>query len=157
MKPAGTKRAGNFCRSRWWGEDVYALVQRGDSVMIEQLDDGLDLDSALEGHHAEPISTWAGLEHLEGFSVSILADGIVHADRTVHDGSITLDSPASQCVVGLPFTHIVEPLPPGSEGADGSARAVRLIEAAFRIEEDGGIEAGYRAGPSGYCVTPDRR
>lgn len=125
---------GQFLSVAVVGDDVYALVQRGDDAVIEMLDDGLEMDAALDGFHDTPTSVWAGLEHLEGRSVSIVADGIIHPARDVHEGSVTLDSPASHVVIGLPFTHVVEPLPPGSEGADGSSRAVRLIEAAFRIE-----------------------
>ncbi|MDB5491201.1 MAG: hypothetical protein JWO78_1050 [Micavibrio sp.] len=130
----GHETGGAFLSVAVVGDNVYTLVQRAQGVMIEQLDDALDLDCALEGTHAEPAAVWAGLGHLEGERVSILADGVVQADQDVHEGSVTLENPARQVVIGLPFTHVVEPLPPGSQGADGAARAVRLIEASFRIE-----------------------
>lgn len=125
---------GRFLSVAVVGDEVYTLVQRGDSAVIEQFEDGLQMDSALDGAHMEPISNWAGLDHLEGQTVSIVADGVVHRPLAVHEGSVTLDAPASHVVVGLPFTHVVEPLPPGSGGADGSSRAVRLIEGSFRVE-----------------------
>lgn len=44
----------------------------------------------------------AGLSHLEGQVVDVLADGAAHAQKTVASGSITLDRQASVVHVGLP-------------------------------------------------------
>lgn len=53
---------------------------------------------------AIPVTTISGLNHLEGKTVAILADGSVMAPRIVVNGQITLDNPASIVVVGLPYT-----------------------------------------------------
>lgn len=50
-----------------------------------------------------PTTIISGLNHLEGETVSILADGSVVLPQVVTNGSITLQSPASQITVGLPF------------------------------------------------------
>lgn len=55
-------------------------------------------------------------------------------DVTVSGGQIVLDAPASTVEAGLSYTHIVEPLPPGVLESGGAGRAVRLVEALFRIE-----------------------
>jgi hypothetical protein len=117
------------------GEDVYFLVDRDGEYTIETFDADINLDSALTGAVEEAATTWSGLEHLEGRTVSIVADGIIHAPRIVADGAVTLDSPASCVEIGLPYTHIIEPLPPGAVAGGGAARAVRLIEAVFRVED----------------------
>ncbi len=117
------------------GENVYALVNRGEAIHIEEFDDELFLDAALNGESETPTDTWAGLDHLDGREVSIVADGILHDPRTVIDGEITLDEPASSVVIGLPYTHIVEPLPPSAVAEAGAGRAVRLIEAIFRLQD----------------------
>lgn len=54
-----------------------------------------------------------GLDHLEGESVSILADGNVHPVRTVASGSITLQEPAAVAHVGLGIESDIETLPMG--------------------------------------------
>lgn len=61
----------------------------------------------------DPQSTVRGLAHLEGETVTVLADGYT-LRTTVEDGTITLDDAASIIVVGLPYSAIVEtlPLPP---------------------------------------------
>lgn len=117
------------------GDDVFLLVERETDVTIEQFDDDLNLDSALSGESEEPEDHWTGLEHLEGADVTVIADGIVLPPRAVEGGAITLDDPALVVTIGLPFTHIIEPLPPAVVGEGGAGRAVRLVEAIFRVEE----------------------
>ena len=117
------------------GGEIYCLIRRGGSVTIEALDDEVYLDSALMGEAANPATLWSGLSHLEGKAVSIVADGRVHPEQVVTDGSITLDDPASVVSIGLPYTHIVEPLPPSTVETGGAGRAARLVEGIFRLEE----------------------
>jgi hypothetical protein len=64
----------------------------------------------------------------------VVADGIVLPPKIVTDGQIILDDPATTIEVGLSYTHIVEPLPPSVIEQNGAGRAVRLVEAVFRIE-----------------------
>lgn len=115
------------------GEDVYLLVSRGGAFTIEQFDEALNLDSALAGESETPAASWSGLDHLEGCIVSIVADGIVQDDRTVTGGGIVLAQGARRVEAGLSYTHVIEPLPPGA--FEGGVRAVRLVEAVFRIED----------------------
>lgn len=116
------------------GDDIYFLIERGGAFGIEQLDETLYLDAALDGASEAPTSIWSGLSHLEGKSVSIVADGVLQADKIVSGGQVSLDEPASVVRIGLPYTHVVEPLPPGALEGAGAGKAVRLVEAAFRIE-----------------------
>ena len=48
-------------------------------------------------------TTISGLDHLEGQTVSVLADGSTHPDKTVSSGSITLDRSSTKVKVGLPY------------------------------------------------------
>lgn len=52
----------------------------------------------------------AGLDHLEGKTVSILTDGDVHPQQVVQDGSISLQYASAVVHVGLPYTAEVETL-----------------------------------------------
>jgi hypothetical protein len=116
------------------GEDVYFLVDRGGTHTIEIFDDTLQLDAALSGASDEAAATWSGLGHLDGRTVAIVADGLVQAPQLVADGTVTLDRPAHEIAVGLPYTHIIEPLPPSALEGGGAGRATRLVEAVFRLE-----------------------
>ncbi len=117
------------------GDETYMLVQRGSDYFIEQLDETLYLDSALSGTVETPASTWSGLGHLEGESVSIVADGVVLADQEVHGGEVSLSDPANAVQIGLPYTHVIEPLPPNEAGKVGAGRKLRLIEGIFRVKD----------------------
>ena len=67
----------------------------------EDIEDAFYVDSGLS-YSGVPISIVAGLDHLEGKTVSVLTDGSVHPDRVVSGGSITLQYEASKIHVGLP-------------------------------------------------------
>ena len=66
-------------------------------------------DSAL-AYDGVATTTIAGLDHLEGEEVCVLADGAVHPPRTVAAGTIALDYPASKVVAGLKYAHFYESL-----------------------------------------------
>ncbi len=117
------------------GDDVYMLVERDGAHFIEQLDASLYLDSALSGQVGAPANIWSGLDHLEGKSVSIVADGALLPDQLVQGGSVTLSEPASSVQIGLSYTHIVEPLPPNESGQVGAGRKLRLVEGIFRLKD----------------------
>jgi hypothetical protein len=123
------------------GEDVYLLVLRGTVYTIETFDDALNVDCGLSGESGSESAAWSGLDHLEGRTVSVVADGVVAPDAVVADGMVTLDAPAHAVQIGLSYTHIVEPLPPNALAEGGNARAVRLVEAIFRIEETSALRA----------------
>jgi hypothetical protein len=58
-------------------------------------------------------STYRGLDHLIGASVDIVADGATHPRRVVSaSGTVSLQTPASNVIVGLPFTPELELLHP---------------------------------------------
>ena len=126
---------GDFISVAVVGDDVYALVNRNGTYLIEYFDDTLHQDAAMTGISETATVTWSGLDHLNGRTVSIKADGIVVPSKTVSDGAVTLDDPAVAVEIGLPYTHIVEPLPPSSLSAQGAGRAMRLIEGIFRVQE----------------------
>ncbi|MBL6945708.1 MAG: hypothetical protein ISR47_03625 [Rhodospirillales bacterium] len=119
------------------GEDTYVLVERDGSFFIEVFDDSLNVDSGLTGTDASPQDEWSGLDHIEGKTVKILADGAVRGDAVVSSGQVVLDPPAAEIQMGLGFSHVVEPLPPASPELGGASQGgkVRLIEATFRLHE----------------------
>ncbi|MEM7679495.1 MAG: hypothetical protein AAF182_00625 [Pseudomonadota bacterium] len=117
------------------GEEVYILLERNGIFTIEEFDETLNLDSALTGTAGSPATVWSGLDHLEGQSVSVVADGVVQNNKTVSSGQITIDEEASEVEIGLAFTHIVEPLPPSELGNAGGGRKIRLVEGVYRLKD----------------------
>ncbi len=68
-------------------------------------------DSSLT-YDGAPATVISGLLHLSGYTVSILADGAVHPNKTVSaGGEVTLDYAASIVTIGLPYTATVKDMP----------------------------------------------
>lgn len=118
------------------GNVVYALIRRHPNVyLIERFDEDLFVDSALSGQTQNPTKIWSGLDHLNNREVMVIADHDVVGLKAVSNNQIILDNAARQITVGLPYTHVIEPLPPSVMSLDGSGRATRLIKAIFRLLE----------------------
>ncbi len=86
-----------------------------------------------------------GLDHLEGKTVNILADGAVHPQRTVTGGAITLDAAASTVQVGLPITADLQTLPiaaPLRDGSFGQSHVKNVNKAWLRVYRSSGIFVG---------------
>ncbi len=64
-----------------------------------------------EGQLFKLATTLIGLEHLNGKTVSIRADGAVQAEQIVENGAILLETAAGEAVIGLPIRMSVETLP----------------------------------------------
>jgi hypothetical protein len=114
-------------------DEVFLLVERQGTVFIERFDDLLNLDCAITGESVTPTAHWSGLDHLEGRTVRVLADGGAICDVVVAEGAIDLPEPASAVQAGLPYTHVIEPLPPVLSGSGGAGLVVRLVRACFRV------------------------
>ena len=101
------------------------------------------LDSQLS-YDGSPITTISGLDHLEGETVSILADGATHPDKTVSSGSITLDRSASKVKVGLSYTSLLQTMriDAGSQNGTSQSKTKRIYEITARLYESIGVEIG---------------
>ena len=82
-----------------------------------------------------PTTSLSGLDHLEGQTVQVLADGAVHPNRVVTGGSISLARSASKVSVGLPYVARVRTLDPEVQTQTGPSQGkVRRIErVTFRV------------------------
>jgi hypothetical protein len=137
-------------------EEVYVSVKRtvnGSNVrFIERLkpiDFGADVTDAFyvdsgityDGVAATSIT---GLSHLEGETVSILADGAVHADKTVSSGSVTLDRSVTKAHVGLPYDSILQTMRIEAGGTEGTAQAKnkRISDIDVRVLSSVGAKIG---------------
>lgn len=136
--------------------EIWLAVERNGKVCIEQmaspwqgdnLDDAecfyVDCGLSYQGSKQERVS---GLDHLEGMTVQVLADGGVQKEKVVQDGSITLDSPADTVIVGLGYTYRVTPLQPEGGHPQGTGQGVvkRLVKASLRVLHSVGMR--YKVG-----------
>ena len=82
------------------------VMQRRESKDINNaffVDCGLSYDGT-------EVSLLSGLDHLEGCTVSILADGNVQGEKIVNGGTVHLDVPASKVHIGLGYTSEIQTL-----------------------------------------------
>ena len=101
------------------------------------------LDSQLS-YSGSAASTISGLDHLEGQTVSILADGATHPDKTVSSGSVTLDRSALNVKVGLAYTSLLQTmrLNAGSQNGTSQGKTKRIYDITVRMFETIGVEVG---------------
>ena len=112
-------------------ERLLPLWQEGDAQ-----EDGCFLDCSLT-YDGAPATTISGLDHLNGATVTVIADGATHPDRTVTGGSITLVRPASKVHVGLFFTALVESMRLNAEVQSGSGltKLKRVVKLGLGLQE----------------------
>ncbi len=99
-------------------DEVWVIIKRTINGGIKQYIEVMERDyedgqAKEDAYYADSILTYdgvattsiTGLDHLEGETVKIWADGSVHPDKIVASGAITLDRAASVVQVGLGYTH----------------------------------------------------
>lgn len=99
--------------------------------------------SATQWSIATPTTIVSGLNHLEGMTVTGLADGSVIVPQTVVNGVITLPEPASAITVGLSFTAQLQSMPldvPGQTTSQGKRKSVPAVT--VRMEASRGMSCG---------------
>lgn len=97
-------------------EYATGVFEDGDAIA-----DAFFVDAGLT-YSGAATSTISGLWHLEGQTVSVLADGAVVPDRVVTNGKITLPQAATTVHVGLGFTSRVKLLRQDAGARDGTAQ-----------------------------------
>ena len=103
------------------------------------------LDSHLS-YSGVAVSSLSGLDHLEGETVYILADGATHATKSVSDGTISLDRSARKVTVGLPYNSVLQTMriEGGAGQYEGTAQGKikRISKVVLRLFETVGAKVG---------------
>ncbi|MBK7366146.1 MAG: hypothetical protein IPI97_14610 [Nitrosomonas sp.] len=96
------------------------------------------------GQVRKMVSTVSGLTHLEGQTVSILADGAVHPNQVVTAGAVPLQIPAAVVHVGLPYNSDGQMLRIDAGSADGTSlgKKRRQNEIRFLVHRSLGLKYG---------------
>jgi hypothetical protein len=118
----------------------------------------LEVDAGLT-YSGTPTSTLSGLNHLNGYVVDILGDGIVYPQQVVISGQVTgLIPMVTQAEVGLHFNSTLLTLRPESGASDGTAQGARkrFNEIIARLDSTSGVTInGYQTDFS--LFTGDQR
>lgn len=111
----------------------------GDATDAFMVDCGLTYDGAAT-------ASIGGLDHLEGQTVQVLADGATHEDVEVSSGTITLDRDAEVAHIGFGYTAEVEPLDiqGGTPDGSGLTRMKRVSRVGLMLYRTVGGQIGWR-------------
>ena len=105
--------------------------------------DAFYVDSGLT-YSGSAATVITGLDHLEGQSVTILADGSTHPNKTVSSGAITLERSSTKVHVGLGYTSLLQTMRVEAKGeeATSQSKTKRINEVTLRLHESVGVEVG---------------
>jgi len=101
------------------------------------------VDSGLS-YSGSAVSSFSTLYHLEGETVSVLANGASHANKTVASASIALDFSATTAAIGYGYTSNMQTLRIESGSSDGTSQGKpkRIHGITVRLFETVGVEVG---------------
>ena len=101
------------------------------------------LDSHLT-YSGVAVTTLSGLSHLEGETVSILADGATHATKVVSSGAVSLDRSAKKVIIGLPYDSVLQTMRIEGGAAEGTSqgKTKRISKVVLRLFETVGVKVG---------------
>ena len=124
----------------------YVEVLEPEWLRANAASDAFFVDSGLS-YSGVAATTMTGLGHLEGETVSILADGATHLDKVVSSGSVTLDRAATSVHIGLQYSATLQTMRLDAGAADGTAqgKTKRITNVVVRLDQTGG---GLRYGPT---------
>ena len=137
-------------------DEVYFLVARtingATKRYVERLkpiefgsdiEDAFFVDSGLS-YSGSATTSISGLDHLEGESVTILANGSAHANKTVSSGSITLDRSTTKCHIGLSYTSTLQTMRVEAGGTEGTSqgKTKRIRDITLRVLNSVGAKVG---------------
>jgi len=118
--------------------EYFNFFDFGDNIL-----DAYFVDSGLT-YSGSAATTISGLDHLEGQTVRIVANGATHPDKVVSSGSITLDFSATNVHIGLGYTSTLQTMRIDAGGTEGTSQAKtkRIHEVTLRLFRTVGVEVG---------------
>jgi hypothetical protein len=123
--------------------DVKRYVERFNPAEWEAVEDAFYVDSGLT-YDGAAATVFSGLDHLEGKTVAILADGAPVPSQVVTAGAVTLANAASVVHIGLPFTTVIEPMRLDADPLAGSSQGnVKIVhQVVARLNKSIGLKYG---------------
>ncbi len=123
---------------------VYTMVQRtinGASVYYLEVENATTNTDSSKITTGSGLTTITGIDHLEGATVKVKADGAVREDTVVSGGQITIDPPADNVEVGLEFLPIIKtmPLNVDTKGGPIASKKKKIMRASVQLYESNGI------------------
>ena len=101
------------------------------------------VDSGLS-YSGSSTTSLSGMQHLEGQTVSILANGASHSDKAVSSASISFDIGVTSAAIGFGYTSQMQTLRLEAGSVDGTSQGKikRIHAVTLRLDKTVGIEVG---------------
>jgi len=118
-------------------------VEQFQTAQWESVEDAIYMDSAIT-YEGVATTTISGLDHLEGETVAVLANGAVRPEAVVASGSITLDRSATKVQIGLPFlSHFkIVRIEAGAQAGTAQSKKKNIFNLNIRFYNTIGAAAG---------------
>lgn len=139
-------------------DELWMIVERvidgGTKRYVELLGDPLrkdgdrkqavNVDSSLSAFEAVAQDTWSGLDHAEGDTLKVMADGAAHPDVTVVGGSVTLEREVNNVVFGYEIDSHMLPQRPeaGSKLGTASGKQKMIANITLGLKQSLGMQYG---------------
>ena len=133
-----------FIVKRTVNGDTVRYVEYMKAIAVgDNTEDAFFVDCGLS-YDGTATSTVSNLDHLEGETVAILADGKVHPNQVVSSGSVSLNYTATKVHVGLPFTTTIKTMDLEATGDTGYAQGFRkrILKGWLRLYKTIGVNVG---------------
>ncbi|MBE7705426.1 MAG: hypothetical protein E7Z90_06430 [Cyanobacteria bacterium SIG29] len=127
------------------------FIERMASRIVDETKNGIFLDCCLT-YSGESVDSVYGLNHLEGETICVLADGDLYDDLVVLNGRVDLKVPASKIVAGLPYEFELETLNIEGENTFGLNKIINSIN----VFVDKSREDFFIVGTNGQSVQNNR-
>ena len=139
--PEGIEDAVYFVVNRTIGDTTKRYIERFANRSFLDQKEAFFVDCGLS-YHGEPATTFSGIDHLEGKTVAILADGFVLTPQVVASGAVTIDDPASIVHIGLPITADIETLNIAVHGQNIRDKKKIINAVSCVVDQTSGIKVG---------------
>ena len=115
-------------------DNLYFCVYREGMYFLEKFSKEAYLDCFQKKIQSQPQTNWSGLTDYEGKEVGVIADGYYIGKYMVQEGNISLPEAVLNITVGLPYEHLIEPMPFVSPYQNAlSPKSLRVVSAVYRI------------------------
>lgn len=135
------------------------FVERMETIEVDpDIDNAFYVDCGITQSNVVPFTSVTGLSHLEGETVSVLADGVPYT-LVVTGGTVTLPVSALKAHVGLPYVSDLQTLPVTLQvDGFGQGRNYNVNKAWVRVFQTAGVKVGPSAdklvAANPYVTTP---
>lgn len=123
---------------------IIEVVSESSAICVAQRGVPAELQGVATADWGIGVFTVAGLDHLEGRTVAILADGNVKTPKAVEDGAISIDYSAVVIHAGLPYKAVAQTLDLYQQLQGESMRGKRrnITKVSLLCEASAGVKCG---------------